>query len=203
MDSEIEDMVRRLVSLENEIERKLEDHRNKFQYRIHEKRAVFEEEVVRRHRLIKQGLLEFLKNSPFSVIIVTPVIYGFIVPLAILDIGVTIVQLICFSAWGMERTRRSDFIIVDRHRLAYLNGIEKLNCVFCGYANGVIAYARETASRCEQFWCPIKHALRVQTPHQRYRGFVDYGDTEGFRSRLEEHRKEARTIPKDDAENTQ
>jgi len=32
---------------------------------------------------------------------------------------------------------------MDRHHLAYLNVIEKLNCEYCGYANGVFAYVRE------------------------------------------------------------
>ena len=31
--------------------------------------------------------------------------------------------------------------------LAYLNGIEKLNCTFCSYANGLIAYVRRDRSR--------------------------------------------------------
>jgi hypothetical protein len=46
-------------------------------------------------------------------------------------------------------------ISFDRRKLAYLNAIEKLNC---DYANGILTYAREIASRTEQFWCPIKHA---------------------------------------------
>jgi len=197
MDNDIEDMVRRLVRLENELERKLEEKQSRLRYRIDEKRAVFEEEVLRQHRMIKTGLLNFLRHSPFATVVVTPVIYSFIVPLVLLDIGLLIVQSICFSAWGVERVCRSDFVIVDRHRLAYLNGIEKLNCVYCGYANGVIAYAREVASRSEQYWCPIKHALRVRTPHQRYRRFVDYGDTEGFRARLDTLRDEVRAAEKD------
>jgi len=104
--------------------------------------------------------------------------------------------LICFSAWRIERLDRSEFVIIDRHRLAYLNGIEKLNCAYCGYANGVIAYAREAASRSEQYWCPIKHAIRVRTPHQRYRGFLEYGDAQGFREQLDELRKKVRKTEK-------
>jgi hypothetical protein len=49
-------------------------------------------------------------------------------------------------------------------------------CVYCGYANGVIAYARKIASRTEQYWCPIKHALRIRDPHVRYAQFLEYGD---------------------------
>lgn len=192
MESDIEDLVRRLVRLEDELERKLEAQRSEFHYRMDKKRAVFEESVLRRHRAIRTGLLTFLRHSPLATLIVAPAVYGLILPLVLLDVGVYVFQLVCFTAWGMERVRRSDYVIVDRHRLAYLNGIEKLNCAYCGYANGVIAYAREAASRSEQYWCPIKHALRVRAPHQRYRRFVNYGDAEGFRTRLEELRREVR-----------
>lgn len=49
--------------------------------------------------------------------------------------------------------------------LSYLNAIEKLNCVYCGYGNGVIAYGREIIARTEQFWCPIKHASKAAGEH--------------------------------------
>ncbi len=192
MNNEIDDLVRRLVRLEDELESKLEAQRAEFQYRLEEKRAVFEEGVIRQHKLIKTGLLTFLRQSPLAALLVAPAVYGLIAPIALLDLGVYVFQIVCFAAWGMDRIDRSDYVIVDRHRLAYLNGIEKLNCAYCGYANGVIAYAREAASRSEQYWCPIKHALRVRAPHRRYRGFVAYGDARGFRSRLDDLRKQVR-----------
>ncbi len=197
MEAEIEELVRRLVRLEDEIERKLEAQRARFRYRLEEGRAVFEEGVIRQHKLIRTGLLSFLRTSPLATLIVAPAIYGLIVPIALLDLGVSIYQRICFTAWGMARVRRADYVIVDRHRLAYLNGIEKLNCAYCGYANGVIAYAREAASRTEQYWCPIKHALRQRSPHPRYRRFVDYGDAEGFRAQLDALRKEVQKAAED------
>ena len=196
VENEIDDLVRRLVRLEDELEQKLEAQREAFQYRFEKKKAVFEDSVIRQHKAIKTGLLTFLRRSPLATLIVAPAVYGLIVPLAVLDVGVTIFQLICFTAWGMQKIRRSDYVILDRHRLAYLNGIQKLNCLYCGYANGVIAYAREAASRSEQYWCPIKHALRVRTPHPRYRSFVDYGDAQGFRARLDELRKGVRKADK-------
>lgn len=70
--------------------------------------------------------------------------------------------------------------MIDRHHLAYLNSIEKLNCVYCGYANGLLAYAREIVARTEQYWCPIKHAHKLLGTHDRYARFVDYGDAEDF-----------------------
>jgi len=195
LESEIDDLVHRLVRLEDELERKLETQRSELQYRMEEKRAVFEESVLRQHRAIRTGVLTFLRGSPLAALVVAPAVYGLILPLLLLDLGVYVFQLVCFTAWGMERVRRADYVIVDRHRLAYLNGIEKLNCAYCGYANGVIAYAREVASRSEQYWCPIKHALRLRSPHQRYRHFVNYGDAQGFRDQLDALREEVRKAP--------
>jgi len=66
----------------------------------------------------------------------------------------------------------------------YLNAIEKVNCVYCGYANGVLAYVREIAGRTEQYWCPIRHAKPVREAHAHYLEFVDFGDAEGYHRRL-------------------
>ena len=88
------------------------------------------------------------------------------------------------AGFGCPPRRRSVFIVIDRQHLAYLNGIEKLNCVYCGYANGVLAYVREIAGRTEQYWCPIRHAKPVRAPHAHYREFVEYGDAEGYHRRL-------------------
>ena len=84
--------------------------------------------------------------------------------------------------------------MIDRHHLAYLNGIEKLNCVFCGYANGVFAYLREIAGRTEQYWCPIRHARRVRAPHAHYHEFVDFGDAAGYQQQLPILRAELKMI---------
>ena len=73
-------------------------------------------------------------------------------------------QAICFRSYRIPRVRRMDYIRLDRSQLAYLNWVETLNCLYCGYANGVAAYVREIAGRTEQYWCPIKHALKGQRP---------------------------------------
>ena len=41
-------------------------------------------------------------------------------------------------------------MVIDRYALSYLNVIEKLNCVYCEYVNGLIAYVQEIAARTEQ-----------------------------------------------------
>ncbi|WP_271223801.1 hypothetical protein, partial [Streptosporangium carneum] len=77
----------------------------------------------------------------------------------------------------------------DRHKLPYLNVIQKLNCLYCAYANGVLAYVAEIASRTEQYWCPIKHAARVTGTHRRYDGFLEYGDVADYPEGLEGQRQ--------------
>jgi hypothetical protein len=86
--------------------------------------------------------------------------------------------------YGIERLPRRHYFVIDRHKLAYLNAIEKANCVYCGYATGVIAYVREVTARTEQYWCPIKHARPIAPPHAHYRAFFAYGDGVGYRRRL-------------------
>lgn len=44
----------------------------------------------------------------------------------------------------------------------------------------------EIAGRTEQYWCPIKHAMRLKTMHSRYPHFLDYGDAEEYRKRIEQ-----------------
>jgi hypothetical protein len=63
--------------------------------------------------------------------------------------------------------------------LPYLNFFEKINCVYCSYFNGLIAYAAEIAGRTERYFCPIKHAKRRKGEHAHYHLFSDYsaGDT--------------------------
>lgn len=140
---------------------------------------------------LRRSLLAHIRSIGVLFWLTGPVLYGMLIPLVLTDLFATMYQLICFPVYGISRVRRSDYVVVDRHRLPYLNAIEKLNCVYCGYANGVIAYARELASRTEQYFCPIKHALSVAGAHSRYSRFVDYGDAKGYRERIEQLQKTA------------
>lgn len=81
--------------------------------------------------------------------------------------------------------KRTDYIVLDRGHLAYLNLLERLNCVYCSYANGICAYVAEIAARTEQHWCPIKYANRLRSPHSRYQHFLAYGDAERYLREIE------------------
>jgi hypothetical protein len=44
---------------------------------------------------------------------------------------------------------------------------------------------QEIGGRTEQFWCPIKHAKRIHSIHNRYQKFIEYGDAARYQSHLE------------------
>jgi len=184
MPSTLDDLLERAALLEREVEKELNLVREQWRYRIDAGRVRFEEEVHAVHRRLKQSVPAYLRESNPLHLLVAPVIYSLIVPIAILDLWVSLYQLTCFPMFGIARVRRDAYIVFDRQHLAYLNVIEKVNCGYCGYANGVLAYVREIAGRTEQYWCPIRHAKRVRAPHPHYREFIDYGDAAGYQQRL-------------------
>ena len=190
--SVLEDLQARLSAtrqeIESEFETELAEQRERFRYTLHRGKVRFERDIRELQRRYRVGLVKYIVGAPLGFILSAPLIYGLIVPLVFLDAAVTLYQHVCFRICGIPLVRRRDHIIVDRQHLAYLNGIEKLNCVYCGYANGLIAYVREIAGRTEQYWCPIKHARRSADPHDNFEAFVDYGDAETYRANLKQIR---------------
>ncbi|KAB2919810.1 MAG: hypothetical protein F9K29_04265 [Hyphomicrobiaceae bacterium] len=180
------ELVAKIRSLEAELDAEIAKRRAELRFGIERGRAVFEQEILRRHRELRTSLARYLLNARPLVVLTAPVIYALIVPLLLLDLGVTIYQAVCFPAYGIPKVQRRDYLVFDRHHLQYLNALEKLNCAYCSYANGLIAYVREIASRTEQHWCPIKHARRAIAAHPRYAEFADYGDADGYRKKLAE-----------------
>lgn len=187
--SATEKILTRIRELQDELDEEFARRRAAFRYGFENGRVVFEAEVRRRHREMRVRLSTFLRQTRPLTVITAPVIYSLIVPFVLLDLFVTLYQAICFPAYGIDKVRRADFIRVDRHHLAYLNALQKLNCVYCGYCNGLIGYVQEIAGRTEAYWCPIKHAARVGTHHAYYAQFVDYGDAEGFEAGLAASRR--------------
>lgn len=181
--------------LEAELDAELAKRRAQLNFGLERGRVIFDEEVLRRHREMKTDLWRYISNARPLVVVTAPFIYAVVVPLVLLDLFVTIYQALCFPAYGIAKVERREYLVFDRHHLAYLNALEKLNCAYCSYANGLIAYVAEIASRTEEYWCPIKHARRLQGAHARYREFVDFGDAEAYAANLEALRLKAQQPP--------
>jgi len=180
MPSRLDELLNRLREIQDAVQDEIEERRSVFRYRVERGRVVFDADMRRRHRELREGWISFLSRTRPLVVLTAPAIYALIVPLVLLDLFVSFYQAVCFPVYRIEKVRRADFIAIDRHHLAYLNGLQKLNCVYCGYANGLIAYVREVAARTEAHWCPIKHARRIEAPHGQYGGFAEFGDGQAF-----------------------
>ena len=183
MSENIDRLVAQIKLLNGELEAEFAIRRAKLRYTLQGTKAIFEEEILRAHRELRVGLAKYVFNASLLTIITAPVIYAMIVPFVILDITITIYQWICFPVYGIEKVKRSDYFIFDRYHLAYLNILEAINCAYCSYGNGLMAYASEISARTEQYSCPIKHARKAISSHQHYIGFADFGDAEAFRKK--------------------
>ncbi|DAB39380.1 MAG: hypothetical protein A2023_02830 [Sulfuricurvum sp. GWF2_44_89] len=182
----IDELVAKIKALESELEEQLHQEYEKFTCEITKKR----EELLASYRREHQGLYRYLVTTPILHFLSAPVIWSVIIPAMVLDAFVSVYQWICFPIYKITKVKRSDYIIIDRHRLGYLNSIEKLNCLYCSYFNGLMGYISEIAGRTEQYWCPIRHASRVKFMHNNYKKFFDYGDSENFRQRSAELRED-------------
>jgi hypothetical protein len=149
---------------------------------LDEQPARFSAEMRAEHRLQRISMWRHMRSTPLLVVLTSPLIYVCVVPFLLLDLTVAIYQAVCFPIYGIPKVRRSDYLVYDRGHLAYLNAIEKVACVYCSYANGLLAYITEIAARTEQHFCPIKHARRSLQSHSRDAHMLPYGDARAYRA---------------------
>ncbi|MGB5599860.1 MAG: hypothetical protein WBM66_14155 [Thiothrix litoralis] len=192
---EVLERIHRLhIQLEEEFDQLLAEKQQQFHYTLDKGRVIFEQSVRTFQQSHRTGIWRYLLGAKLAHILTAPIIYSVLLPLMLLDLAVTVYQHACFRVYGIDRVRRADYIIIDRQHLGYLNTIEKLNCMYCGYGSGLMEYTREIIARTEQYWCPIKHARRALSQHDRSRHFVDYGDVEAYRQELARLRAELAAI---------
>lgn len=184
MTNKITELVDKISKLEQQLLNELEQQQDEFRYKLEGTKVTFDRASLEAHRMIKVAILPWIMSSTLRHILSIPFIYGMIIPIFIVDLTITVYQHICFRLYNIRRVDRSKYVVFDRHQLSYLNGIEKFNCIYCAYGNGIFSYAREVIARTEQYWCPIKHARKVVGTHSRYRNFVAYGDGENYGTQL-------------------
>ena len=188
MDDRLENILKNIRQLEDELLAELDKKKKEFLYEVHKKRVRFSREVRTQHKKLYESTFRYIAGISLGNLATAPFIGLCMVAAVIIDFIVSFYQLTCFSVYGIPRVRRSEYIVVDRQYLSYLNPLEKISCVLCGYFNGVIAYVQEVAARTEQHWCPIKHARKMMALHSRYEKFVDYGDAVNYRGNFEKVR---------------
>jgi len=189
MTSTLDELRAEIAELQIRLQDQIASKQDELRYSLHHGRAVFDAETRAAHRMAREGLASFLSHTRPLLLLTAPVIYSLILPFALLDLFVTIYQAVCFPVYHIEKVRRADHILIDRQFLTYLNAMQKLNCVYCSYCNGLISYVREIAARTEAYWCPIKHSRRIHGTHDHHADFVDYGDAVAWQARLDAQRK--------------
>jgi len=184
MQDNIREWMKQIRELEARIESEIRRRGDELSYSLQNGKIIFEQKLKAQNRAVRKTLRASIRETRWPIILTAPVIYSLIVPLLLLDALVSLYQLVCFPLYRIPKVKRSDYLNFERMKLDYLNAIEKFNCGYCSYANGIIAYAREVASRTEQFWCPIKNAQKMRGMHRRYSLFTDYGDGKQYRENV-------------------
>lgn len=189
MEDKLRDLLEKIKEMEQELLLEIQKKEKEFLYEVREKRVIFEREIRILHKHLVKKIPRYLIEARMQNILTAPVIWMCLIPAVLMDLVMCVFQSICFPIYGIPKVNRDDYIVMDRRYLAYLNPIEKMNCVYCSYFNGVAAYAREIGARTEQYWCPIKHARKLKSIHSRYDKFFHYGDGETYRAKLAEIRR--------------
>ena len=197
MENKIRNLLAQITALENDLRTALHEQETRMFYQLDGKRVQFEGAIRAAHRKAKRSILHWIVTDRPQNFLTGPIIYGLIIPLALVDLCVTFYQMTCFPVYKIAKVPRADYFIYDRRHLEYLNGFERFHCNYCAYANGLVAYVTEIVARTEQYFCPIKHARKVLGSHARYARFLDYGEAADYHVRLEQFRRAlAREIKK-------
>lgn len=187
--SRVDEILSKIEALDKELREELRTIEPRLRYTIQDKKVRFNAEVKKQHKLLVRKWFNYVYDSGFMIVLTIPLVWSALIPMLILDAAIGLYQLICFPVYGIPFVKRREYIAFDRHSLPYLNIIEKVNCTYCAYFNGVMGYVREVAARTEQYWCPIRHARPIKPVHSRYRQFFPYGEAEAYREGLTEVRK--------------
>ena len=133
--------------------------------------------------------MDYLKYPEREIrhLLTVPFIWLLLGPIMLLDLFMELYHSVCFPVYGIKKIDRSKYVRVDRHKLKYLDIIKKINCIYCGYSNGVLNYAATIAAETERYWCGIKHEKDDNFIEPRYhKDLLEYGDQEGFEEKYKE-----------------
>jgi hypothetical protein len=99
MPTVLQDLTRRAREIEAEFETELARRRELLGGRLVRGRMMFETEVLARHRAARENLLEYTRAIPLRHMATAPMIYSLILPLALVDLWITLYQWSCFPAY--------------------------------------------------------------------------------------------------------
>lgn len=187
MESRIKKILEKIENLNKAL--RIENLRlaKKYGFYISQKKIIFLKKIKEKNKSLRIPAWKYFFPKNIRHILSLPFIYSIIFPALILDIFITLYQLVAFPLYKIPKVKRNKYIIYDRRFLDYLNVIQKMHCLYCSYVNGLFAYAVEIGARTERYWCPIKAANKIDTPHPWYKDFADYGNPEDWNEKFNNH----------------
>jgi len=191
MNDKIREIVEEIEAMKVKLSEEIDKQESHISYEIKNGYVTFEKEVLAKQKENMKNLFTWLGEVPLLHFIVAPLIYAMVIPAICLDVVLFIYQQVVFRVFKFQLIKRSDYMTFDHQYLGYLNAIEKLNCLYCSYFNGLMLYASAIAGRTELYFCPIKHAKKVVAQHSYYDAFLSYGDEEEYQKKLKELREDS------------
>ncbi|SFV52528.1 hypothetical protein MNB_SV-8-1341 [hydrothermal vent metagenome] len=189
MNNKIKEMIEEIEEKKQKLREEIEKQEKHIDFEIRNGYVIFEKDVLARQRKNMKNLLVWFSEIPLFHLLSAPIVYAMIIPALFLDGMLFIYKQVVSRVFKFEFAKRSDYVVFDRQYLGYLNIIEKLNCIYCSYFNGLMCYASMIASRTELYFCPIKHAKKVAYKHAFYDEYLLYGDGDEYQKKLKELRK--------------
>ncbi len=189
MNDRIREIIKEIDEMKLKLAEEIDKQESHISYQVKNGYVTFGQEVLAKQRENMKSLLTWFREVPLLHLLSSPIIYAMVIPAVVLDIILFVFQQVIFRIYKFELIKRSDYMHFDHRYLGYLNPIEKLNCLYCSYFNGLMLYASAVAGRTELFFCPIKHAKKIVAQHKYYEVFLSYGDEEDYQKKLKELRK--------------
>lgn len=191
MSDKITDIVKEIEQLKSRLKEEINSAEEDIAYEIKRGKIFFSDEILINQKENITNFFQFFKDAPLLHILSAPIVYMMIIPAVILDIMLFVYVRVIFKIYKFPPIKRDEYIVFDRHYLGYLNFIEKLNCLYCSYFNGLINYTAAVASRSELYFCPIKHAKKIAYSHEYYYSFLPYADADSYQKNLKKCQKNA------------
>ena len=181
MKSKISQILEEIRKKREELIKEYEKAKERYGFKIEWRKIIWNSEKIKELEKSKKSILESIFSARIREVLSIPFIYSMIIPAIILDIFLFIYQQTAIRLYQIPIVKRSDYIVFDRKQLAYLNLLQKINCMYCSYFNGLMQFAVEVAGRTEKYWCPIKHAKKKAWSHDWEEYFADYWDVDWFK----------------------
>lgn len=145
MKSKINQILADIEQKKQDLIKEYEKLKKEYGFSLEKGKVIFDEKRKQYNKAFKESVTKYIFSVQLRHLISAPFIYVMIVPAIILDLFLLMYQHICFRLYRIPLVERKKYIIYDRHHLSYLNRMQKFNCLYCSYVNGLFSYAVEIA----------------------------------------------------------